>query len=194
MGCLTRLLLVLLLGLALVFAIDAIFAPWSFYMGGNFHWYPMWQGWGRMHSATGDYALFVRMEPRPGSRGVAHVSGTAVLCTSRGETFNLTLGGDFEKNMGASTDGKHVFLYMHKRRGFWSSTASDTCPSLEFHGAWHNPDMLLDDHGILSRTFKPDGTLYESRNQPAARETVPLTLHEGSRSDFDSACQAIKTH
>src|SRR5215470_15789877 len=75
MGCLTRLLLVLLLGIALVLAIDVIFAPWSFFMGGNFHWFPMWQGWGRMHSSAGDYALFVRMEPRPGSRGVAHVSG-----------------------------------------------------------------------------------------------------------------------
>jgi len=194
MGCLTRLVLALLLGIALVLAIDAVFAPWSFFMGGSFHWIPMWQGWGRMHSNAGDYVLFVRMEPRTGSRGIAHVGGIGVLCTPRGEIFNLTLGGDFEKNMGASTDGKHVFLYLHRRGGFFSSTASDSRPSLEFHGAWHNPDIILDDHGIMSRTFKPDGTLYEARNQPAAHETVALTLHEGSRSDFDSACSAVKTH
>jgi hypothetical protein len=128
-------------------------------MGGRFHVIPMWQGWGRIHSAAGDYVLFVSMQPRAGTRGIAHVAGLGVLCTPRGQTFDLTLGGDFEKHMGASTEGKRVYLYMHKRGGFRSGTASDPRPGLEFHGAWHNPDMVLDDHGSLSRAFKLDGTL-----------------------------------
>lgn len=181
------------MGVVLVLAIDAVFAPWSFYMGGKFHWIPMWQGWGRMHAASGDYVLFVYMYPRTGTRGVAHVGGTAALCTPRGETFNLTLGADFEKNMGASTEGKHVYMYLHKRPGWFSSSTSDSRPSLEFHGAWHNPDMVLDDHGTISRAFRPDGTL-NTTNLPAAKETVPLILHEGKRSDFESACQSVKSH
>ena len=189
-GCLTRLLLILLMGSVFVLAIDAVFAPWSFFMGGKFHMIPMWQGCGRIHSAAGDYVLFVRMQPATGMRGVAHVKGIGALCTPRGETFALTLGGDFEKYMGSSTDGKRVYLYMHKRSGFFTSTASDTRPGLEFHGAWHNPDMVLDDHGSLSRNFKPDGTLYELHHQPSARDVLPLTLHEGSRSEFGSACKA----
>jgi hypothetical protein len=188
-GCFTQVLLALLLGVAVVMAIDAVFAPWSFYMGGKFHLVPMWTGWGRIHSTAGDYVLFVRLEPRTGTRGIAHVGGAGVLCTPRGQTFNLTLGGDFEKHMGASTEGKHVYLYLHKRGGFFYSTASDSRPSLEFHGAWHNPDMVLDDHGSLSRAFKPDGTLYDLHKGPAARETLTLTLHEGSRSEFDAACK-----
>ncbi|HLJ30056.1 MAG TPA: hypothetical protein VKY85_25345 [Candidatus Angelobacter sp.] len=192
MGCFTRLLLIFLLGVALVLAIDAVFAPWSFFMGGKFHPIPMWKGWGRIHSAVGDYVLFVQMQPRTGRRGIAHVAGTAALCTPRGETFDLTLGGDFEKYMGASTDGKHVYLYLHKRGGFFSGTVSDTRPGLEFRGAWHNPDIVLDDHGSLSRAFKPDGVLYDLHKQPATHEILPLTLHEGSRSEFDSACQAVK--
>ncbi|HEY6348214.1 MAG TPA: hypothetical protein VI636_02275 [Candidatus Angelobacter sp.] len=193
MGCLTRLILTFLMGVVLVLAIDAVFAPWSFFMGGQFHWIPMWQGWGRMHTTSGDYVLFVYMYPRTGTRGVAHVGGTAALCTPRGETFKLTLGADFEKNMGATTQGKHVYMYLHKRTGWFSSTASDSRPDLEFHGAWHNPDIVVDDHGTLSRAFRPDGTL-NTTNLPAAKEVVPLTLHEGKRSDFDSACQSVKSY
>lgn len=163
-------------------------------MGGKFHMIPTWHGWGRMHSNSGDYVLFVTMNPRTGTRGIAHVAGTGVLCTPRGETFNLTLGADFERNMGASTDGKHAYLYLHKRGGFFSSTASDSRPELEFHGAWHNPDLVLDDHASLSRAFKPDGTLYAPHDPRTTHETVPLVLHEGSQSEFDSACQALKTH
>lgn len=193
LGCFTQIFLALLLGVVLVLAIDAVFAPWSFYMGGRFHWIPMWQGWGRMHSTTagGDYLLFVRMNPGTNRRGIAHVTGIAVLCTPKGEVFNLKLGGDFEKYMGASTDGKRAYLYTHRSSGFFGT--SDTRPELEFHGGWHNPDLVLDDKGTISRTFSPDATLYESQKRPATRETIPLTLHEGSRSEFDSACKALPT-
>lgn len=198
MGCFTRVLLSLLLGCVLVLAINAVFNPWSFFMGGRFHLIPMWRGWGRMHSsvAGGDYLLFISMSPHTGrGRGLSHVTGSAVLCTPRGETFNLTLGGDFEKHMGASTDGKRAYFYMHKRTGFFSSS-TDTHPDLDFYGAWHNPELVLDDHGMLSREFNPDGSLYSSSlsKRPPAHETVSLTLHEGSRSEFDAACKAITGH
>jgi hypothetical protein len=194
MGCLTRLLLLFLLGTVAVLAIDAVFAPWSFFMGGRFHPIPMWQGWGSIHAPAGDYVLFVRMQPRPGSRGVAHVSGTGVLCTPRGETFDLTMGADFERHMGLSTDGKRVYMYLHKRPDYFFRSSGDTRPRLNLTGAWHNPDMVLDDHGSLSREFLADGTFYngDPHKQPAAHGVLPLTLKEGSRSDFDDACKAAK--
>jgi hypothetical protein len=192
MGCFTRLVLILLFGVCAVLAIDAVFAPWSFFMGGRFHMIPMWQGWGRIHAPAGDYLLFIQMSPRTGTRGVAHVAGVGVLCTPRAQKFNLTLGADFEKHMGASTDGTHIYLYLHTRPGFFSSTASDTRPDLEFIGAWHNPDMVLDDHGSLSRAFKPDGTLYGLHERRGVQETLPLTIHEGSKSEFNSACSTAK--
>src|SRR5205085_11482331 len=96
-GCLVRTVLSLLVGILALVATMAVFAPWGFFMGGRFHLFPMWQGWGRMHSVTagGDFVLFVSMQPRPGRSGISHVVGTGVLCTPRGETFNLRLGGDF---------------------------------------------------------------------------------------------------
>jgi hypothetical protein len=194
LGCLPQLILTLLLGAAAVLGIDAIFAPWSFFMGGQFHPIPYWQGWGRIHAPAGDYLLFVRMEPRPGRRGVAHVAGSGTLCTPRGETFNLTLGGDFEKNMGMSTDGKRAYLYLHQRPGAFFRSAGDTRPQLEFHGAWHNPDLVLDDKGTLNREFMADGRLYEGNlhKQPGAHGPMPVTIKEGSRSEFDAACTAMK--
>jgi hypothetical protein len=194
LGCLTQVVLALLLGAALVLAIDAVFAPWSYFMGGNFHLLPMWQGWGRIHAPAGDYVLFVHMEPRPGSRGIAHVSGTGVLCTPRGETFNLTLGGDFERHMGMSTDGKRVYLYMHKKPPSFFRSLGDTRPELELHGTWHNPDIVLDEHGSLNREFLPDGSLYNGdlHRQPGAHGPMPVTIKEGSLSDFDAACKAAK--
>ena len=193
-GCLTQLILILLLGGAFVLAIDAVFAPWSFYMGGRFHPIPYWQGWGRIHAAAGDYLLFVHMEPRPGTRGVAHVAGNGVLCSPRGETFNLTLGGDFEKNMGLSPDGKRAYLYLHKRPSSFSRSPGDKRPELELHGAWHNPDLVLDDQGTINREFTSDGRFYpgDLHKQPGAHGPLTVTIREGSRPDFDAACQWTK--
>jgi hypothetical protein len=194
MGCLTQVVLSLLMGVALVLAIDAVFAPWSFYMGGKFHAIPFWQGWGRLHAPAGDYLLFVTMTPSTGTRGVGHVTGNGVLCTPRGETFPLKLGADFEKNMGASTDGKRVYMYLHKKPPSFFRSVGDTRPSFDLHGAWHNPDMVLDDHGTLNREFMADGRLYNGdlHKQPGAHGPLPVTIKEGTRSDFDAACTAAK--
>jgi hypothetical protein len=193
-GCLVQLLTVFALGVVLVLAIDAVFAPWAFYMGGHFHIYPGWTGWGKLHSNTaGDYVLYVSISPTTGGRGtyraVPHVKGNAVLCTPRGEKYKLRVGGDFGKASGTDLQGKTAYLYAHNYSVFSSSTS----PSLEFRGKWNNPDLVLDDQGSINRAFDPGGVLVtNSHKRPYIQEVAPLTLHEGSRSDFEAACAAIK--
>jgi hypothetical protein len=52
---------------------------------------------------------------------------------------------------------------------------------------------VLDDQGSLSRAFDPGGVLAKkTHTRPDVQEVVPLTLREGSQSDFDAACAAIK--
>ena len=67
-GCFAGLLrsagVLLVLAPVLVLAIAAVFTPWAFYLGGNFHILPQWQGWGRTHSPAGDYVVYV---PAPAS-------------------------------------------------------------------------------------------------------------------------------
>ena len=194
LGCLTRLILVFLLVGAVMAGVTWLFAPWGYYMGGRFHWFPSWQGVGRLHSdkGGGDYAVYLYFYPRARKgTGLMHVEGTAMLCTPRGEKFNLTLGGDFEKTSGRDLNGKTASFYMNQRRVL----GGDTRPSLELRGRWNNPDLVLDDHGSIARAFEPDGSLYtgHSPGRPYMREVVPVTLHEGSPSDFNAACVAVKT-
>ena len=44
------------------------------------------------------------------------------------------------------------------------------------------------------KPIAPGGSLVTNRHmRPYLQEVVPLTLHEGSRADFDAACAALKT-
>ena len=196
-GCLTRLVLVFVVVGAVMWGAIWVFAPWGFYMGGRFHWYPSWQGWGKLHSNSGggDYAVYIYMYPKGGrGMGTTHVSGTALLCTPRGERFTLSLGGDFERSIRRDTNGKTASFYMNNRNSVGRILGTDRRPSLELRGKWNNPDLVLDDHSSFQRAFKPDATLYpEHASRPYMAEVSQITLHEGSKSDFEAACAAIRT-
>src|SRR5260221_3224341 len=117
-GGLLRLVFVIALVIVAMAATLVVFAPWGFFMGGQFHIMPAWQGWGRMHSnaAGGDYAIYVWFWPDSGRlRGLTYVKGNAMLCTPRGERFNLTLGGNFERPAGLDLNGKTASFYMYNR-------------------------------------------------------------------------------
>src|ERR1051326_2556069 len=192
-GCLVQVLAALALGVVLVLGINAVFMPWSFYMGGHFHIIPNWTGWGQMHSKiAGDYAVYVNISSTTlahSMHAVPHIKGQGFICTPRGQTYRLRLGGDFEKTSGNNLQGKTVSLWGNN----YSPISGSTAPSLEFRGRWNNPDLVLDDHGSLNRAFDPGGSLVTNhRMRPYMQEVVPLTLHEGSRADFDAACAALK--
>ena len=64
--------------------------------------------------------------------------------------------------------------------------------------------MVLDDHGSLQRNFDHDAKLYSDgkshsyvypdlTNRLYLGEVSPITLREGSKSEFESECKAIKT-
>lgn len=195
-GCLVQVLGALTLGVVVLYAIYAVFAPWAFYMGGRFHLYPGWTGWGRMHSnIAGDYVLFLSLSPATGGRGtyraVPHIRGQGFLCTPRGERYSLRAGGDFGKNSGIDLQGRTAYIYAHQ----YSVFSGSTDPSLEFRGKWNNPDLLLDDQGSINRAFDPGGKLVTNHHmRPYIQEVVPLILHEGTRADFDAACALIAKH
>jgi hypothetical protein len=192
LGCLGRVLLYFALAAVALLAADAVFAPWGFYMGGNFHIFPVWQGWGRLHSkVSGDYVLFVRIEPSPrGSRIIpgSSLTGVGYLCTPRGERFRLNLGGGMRAHLNRSTDGEAIHLYMSNR----SALSNEKRPRLDLRGHWQNPMLEMSDGGSISREFLPDGRVYHGHDtgHPYASEIVPLTLSQGSYSEFEAACAA----
>jgi hypothetical protein len=207
LGCIGKLIGLLVFGVAfgtlLVLAMDAVFTPWAFYMGGSFHPIPMWSGWGKLQGPSGrEYALFVNISPnhtssrlRPVGGSGPRVAGTATLCSPHGERYSLRLRGSLEKHMGSSTDGKHMSLSLYRRPWNWSFVGpGNERPRMQLEGTWHNPDLVMQDRGSLERYFEADGSL-RTGSLPSGRSGdagVPITLHEGSTSEFEAACAALR--
>lgn len=194
---LIRNLFILAAGIALIFVINAAFTPWGFFMGGRFHLLPRWHGWGRMHSSTagGDYVVYLSISPTTGrGLGLSSVAGNGLLCTPRGETFSMSMSGDFDKSIGLDTDGKTASFYLYSRSKA-NRTSAKARPGLELRGKWVNPDLVLDDHGSIANNFGSDAKLFPGNlpARPAIGEVVPVTLHEGSKNEFEEACAAVKT-
>lgn len=200
-GCFTQVLGALLLGLVVLLVVYVIVAPWGFYLGGTFHAWPYWQGVGTMYGPGGDYAVYIIMYPSTRGSGSAYhlggpgVNGSANVCSPHGEKYNLRLTGGFSNRLGfrqTDTNGQPVGITLHERLNFLSTNAN-TRLSLYFHGTWQNPNLVVDDKGTLSRAFNSDGSWTPTdRSKRVPGEPVSLTLHPGSKSDFDAACAALK--
>ncbi len=186
-GCLTRVVAALVLGGVLLLVLNAVFLPWGFFLGGHFHFIPYWQGWGRLHSSqSGDYVLFMRMEPRPPTRlGSSTVSGIAYLCTPQGERIRLALGGLMGRHLRLSTDGVAISFHLYNRPVF--SITPQRRPRLDLRGHWRNPNLVLDDEGSLSISFLRDGRVNRGA-LPSAGEKVAVTIAPGRWADFEAAC------
>jgi hypothetical protein len=195
-GCLRLIIFGILAAVVFGFAMTAVFSPWGFFMGGRFHLYPRWQGWGRIHSSTaGDFILFVSIVPgRSARHGGPQVRGNGTVCTPRGEKYDLNVSGEFENHFGLDFQGRKVWLGASNSSFRERQLGEYRAPKLHFFGKWDNPNLVGDDQGSLSHAFEPDGSLYTGnfKNRPNSRETVPVTLREGPRSDFDAACKAAK--
>lgn len=189
---LLKLAAIAVLAFGLPFALDAIFTPWAFFMGGHFHLSPKWAGWGYMHSNTsGNYAIYITISPWFGrGHSLTDVTGKGSLCTQRGDIYPLSMAGSFEEGWGVDLQGRTAMIYPHNyNRKF----TGHNDPSLEFRGRWNNPDLVLDDQGSINQAFDPDGRLAKKiHSRSDKQEKVSLTLHEGSRSEFGAACAALQ--
>lgn len=183
----------------LILAMGVIYValnPWAFFLGGNFHLLGYWEGWGPVHSKTaGDYLLYVNIYPDMHSRGTIvrdePVKGNAHLCTPKGESFSLTLGGAMPWGYYVNSLGKPINFYMSN----WRETlpiGQDSRPRFEIYGHWAQGELIADDHKTISVAFLPDGTLRPAGSHvlPSQTEDMPGTLREGTFSGFKAACSA----
>jgi hypothetical protein len=67
---------------------------------------------------------------------------------------------------------------------------NDRRPYLEFQGNWRNPDIAMNDQGSIGRAFQSDGSVY--RGHEGGRPYMPITFVQGSRSELDRECAAIR--
>src|SRR5262249_5299708 len=180
----------------------AVFEPWAFHLGGEFHALGYWQGWGTIHAPEGDYVVFMRLGPWmrgrssfPSLSGPA-VRGSGAVCSPRGEKYAvLRLSGGFmNRKIGTDTNGESMNLNLAERLNFLG-TNSETRLNLGFRGRWRNPDLVLDDHGSLRRMFNTDGSRWsgDPHKRPEPGPPLELVLHPGSMSDFDQACAEARS-
>ncbi len=186
-GCFGLVVVLVVVG-AVMLGTVALLQPWSFYLGGTFHPLPYWQGWGRMHSQSGDYLVYLWMWPSR-SKYMAHLSGQGELCTPRGERFTLRFGADMDRHVGRDMNGKAIRIYGYNHPWNWQYVNDDR-PELDLRGQWQNPNIVLNDRGTLLNNFKPDGTLYPKGQHATTKEPLQLVLNQGSHADYAAACNA----
>ncbi len=168
---------------------------WAFYLGGNFHILPMWQGVGKAHTRSGDYVFYVLIYPETRDMKTylhTNLTGTANVCTPRGEDIFLVLGGGMGRHLNVSTNGEEIGLYVH-RRSYSGVSLQAAPPRLEFQGHWRNPNLVVDDQGTIAKAFLPDGSVGPgNRTHSNVPEVVPITFSAGSVSDYKAACKAVQ--
>lgn len=180
--------------LLVVLLMRPVMYPWAFFLGGDFHPLGIWRGWGRMHSKTaGDYLLYVEISPTTYKYAYHEwgLTGTARLCTPKGEYFALRLNGDMPRKFYVNSLGQPVRLGMDN----WRATmivGPETRPVFSLWGTWAEGEVRADDHKTLSQAFFPDGTLRPrgSYASPSQTEDIQVTLREGGYFAFKAACSA----
>jgi hypothetical protein len=196
LGCLGKLVFTLVLGVVAVVSLWAVFMPWAFYMGGHFHPLGSWSGWGQLQSQTaGDYLLYVNFSPAIYRHQVTpewNVKGNAYLCTPKGETFNLYLGGDMPRTFRVNSQGQKIHLYM-SNRSMSSQFSGDDRPYFQLYGVWGDSKITGDDRKTLSTAFAPDSTLRPQHSPvlPSQQKDAQFTIREGSYSDYKAACRDL---
>ena len=102
--------------------------------------------------------------------------------------------GGLHEHTGIDTNGKKMSLEFYRRPWYWGWTGTwDRRPRLNLTGRWQNPDLVMNDGGTLSQAFLADGTLYQGppKQRPAAREKLPIVLHETGWAGWLDDCRAL---
>ena len=176
LGCLGQLIGLLVVGLAIAALGIAAFMPWAYFLGGTFHLVPGWSGTGIAHARSGDFRIYVNLEPSgPGRLSGPNMSGTCLVIDPRGEKFMLKAYGVYpQKWYGTDSNGRIVHLQFHKRPGLLNDSGR---PRFDLDGIWRNPNLVTTDRGSLSSAFGPDGRArLGTTHLPAASETLSVVL------------------
>jgi hypothetical protein len=183
MRSLAKLLLVLILCGAVVYAVVAVLDPWSLHIGGRPTPFLTWQGSGKLVTKGGtEYPLYLYFYPSShfsrlrldGLRPTGGLQGAAWLCTSRGTTQRMNLSGTIYGGW-RSTDGALIafrllepkIIDVGQGRGFFDLT-----------GRFRGPQLVMDDRGSVGNHFRSGMKI----------EHASVSLDWGSYTAFKAAC------
>jgi len=181
-GCVAQLLGLVILCLAVVYAVAAITAPWSFHIGGVPTPLLYWSGSGILRAKDGTYPLYMLLYPDAhfsrlrldGLRPTGGVQGSASLCTSPGVIQYLKLSGTIYGGWSSTEDSlisvrllETKYFDVGQRQGYF-----------DLYGRWRGPQLVMDDRGAWASTFRSGVRI----------EHASVTLNRAGYSDFKTAC------
>ena len=181
LGTLLSLAALAIVGFAVYGAFAFVVAPWNFNFGGHFHPFGGgWRGRARFHSATtgGAYDMWLSFDVTVPQRQRSPLSGTAVLCTPRGERLVLTLSGDMPRDHGADLANVPLHLYLHRLAPL-ATTMEARHPHIDLYGAFGDSVLTVEDRGSFGTAFAADGTVRQSLAKvPHSEENIHITFNE----------------
>ena len=181
-GCIGQLFLLVILGLAVVYAVAAITAPWAFHIAGVPTPLLYWEAAGTLHAKAGDYPLYLLLYPfgtssrlrLDGLRPSGGLGGSAWLCTSRGVTQYMKISGSIYNGWSSTEDAlitvrllEQKYFDVGQRRGYF-----------DLYGRWRGTQLVMDDRGAYASTFRSGIRI----------EHASVTLDRAGYFDFKAAC------
>jgi hypothetical protein len=183
LGCLTRILLFLVLGVAAVYLVTAITSPWAFHIGGRYTPLLHWTGYGRLIARNGTYPLYVSFFPSSsfshlhmdGLRPTGGVRGAGTLCTAPGIFEPLRFSGTIFGGW-STTEGSLMAIRLVETRPSVSGT--ERLGSFGLYGRWRGQELVMEDRGQPASPFRSGLKI----------EHASVTLDWGSEAEFKRMC------
>jgi hypothetical protein len=191
-GCLTKLLLLLVVGIVLAWALIVALNPWALHIGGRSTPLLNWHGTGTVRAKGGKalplYVSFLPGRPggfssggrRDGKTVSARLTGTGWLCIAPGvvEVMQLsgTMYGGYMNDSNSVLDfrlleRRRPFAINYQKRGFF-----------DLAGTWRGGELVMNHPNEQGIPFK-SGLLIDS---------AVVTLRWASYDVFETACRGIR--
>ena len=193
-GCLTKVVLVLLAGTALVWVVTVALNPWALHIGGRSTPLLYWHGSGTVLSKDGKtYPVYVGFFPgrpqgfhggghREGKLVSAHLGGTGWLCIAPGTIQQMDVSGTMYGGYASSEDSLLDFRLLEHRKAF--AINPQQRGFFDVAGSWHGPELVLDRPGEQGIPFK-SGLFIDN---------ATVTLRWASYGEFEAGCRATETY
>lgn len=192
-GCLTKLILWLLVACAAAWALLVLLNPWALHIGGRSTPLLYWHGMGTVMSKDGKaYPLYVSFFPgrpqgihgggrREGKIVSARLQGTGWLCTAPGSVERMQLSGTMYGGYASDRDSLLEFRLLEWRKPF--SVNYQHRGFFDVAGKWHGQDLVMDSPGEQGIKL----------NSGAFIDNATVTLRWTDFAEFEATCRRAGT-
>jgi hypothetical protein len=191
-GCLTKLLLLVVIGVVLAWALIVALNPWALHIGGRATPLLYWHGAGTVRANGGKaFPLYVWFSPgRPGGFSAggrregqmvsARLQRYGWLCIAPGTVERMDVSGTMYGGYTSDSNSLLDFRLLERRRPF--AINPQKRGFFDVAGRWHGPDLVLDRPNEQGTRFV-SGLLIDD---------ALVTLRWASYDDFEAACDRAR--